>query len=74
MGRLGRGLHYSVLAVATWDYEVLNWLEHCAFLDFVIVCDEDHDERIIQRIQTLYVAGLLAPVRYIGEREGIVRF
>ena len=72
VGHLGRGTHYSVLRVPTWHDEFLNRLERCAFLDFAIIWDEDHDDRVIEPIQMLYIAGLLPPVRYIGERKGML--
>ncbi|KRB83468.1 hypothetical protein ASE07_23680 [Noviherbaspirillum sp. Root189] len=70
VGNLGRGTHYSVLRVPTWHDEFLVPLQRGAFLDFAIIWDEDHDERLIDAIQILYLGGLLAPVRYIGERKG----
>ncbi|WP_194727361.1 hypothetical protein [Noviherbaspirillum malthae] len=70
VGNLGRGTHYSVLRVPTWHDEFLTPLQRGAFLDFAIIWDEDHDERVIDAIQILYLGGLLAPVRYIGERKG----
>ncbi|MFC0695954.1 hypothetical protein [Paraburkholderia humisilvae] len=48
----------------------MNRLDRCAFLDFAIIWDEDHDDRVIDAIMVLYISGLLAPVRYIGERKG----
>jgi hypothetical protein len=72
VGRLGQGTHYSVLRVPTWQDPLMNHLEHGALLDFAIIWDDDHDERVIEVIQTLYMAGLLAPVRYIGERKGML--
>lgn len=72
VGNLGRGTHYSVLRVPVWHDESLNRLERCAFLDFAVIWDEDHDDRVIDAIMTLYVTGLLSPVRYIGERKGVL--
>jgi hypothetical protein len=72
VGHLGRGSHYSVLRVPTWHDELLNPLQSATFLDFAIVWDEDHDERIIDAILILYLGGLLAPVRFIGERKGVL--
>jgi hypothetical protein len=70
VGNLGRGTHYSVLRAPVWHDESMNRLERCAFLDFAIIWDEDHDDRVIDAIMVLYISGLLAPVRYIGERKG----
>jgi hypothetical protein len=55
-----------------WHDELLNRLDRCAFLDFAVIWDEDHDDRVIDAIMVLYVSGLLSPVRYIGERKGVL--
>ena len=70
VGTLGRGTHYSVLRVPIWQDEWGNPLSHGALLDFSVIWDEDHDERVIEAISELYFRGLLAPVRFIGERKG----
>ncbi|MEM5461977.1 hypothetical protein VSR69_45705 [Paraburkholderia phytofirmans] len=70
VGHFGRGTHYSVLRAPVWHDEAINRLERCAFLDFAIIWDEDHDDRVVDVIMVLYISGLLAPVRYIGERKG----
>ena len=38
--------------------------------DFAVIWDEDHDDRIIQVIEAIYMAGLLSPIQFIGERKG----
>ena len=70
VGHLGSGTHYSVLRVPIWHDEWLNPLPQAAFLDFAIIWDEDHDERVMAAVEALYFRGLLAPVRFIGERKG----
>jgi hypothetical protein len=70
VGYLGRGTHYSVLRVPIWQDQWLNPLPRGALLDFAVIWDEDHDERVIQVIEDLYFCGLLAPVRFVGERKG----
>lgn len=70
VGKLGRGTHYSVLRAPVWHDEFLNRIDRCAFLDFAVIWDEDHDDRVIDAVMVLYVSGLLSPVRYIGERKG----
>ena len=70
VGQLGRGTHYSVLRVPIWHDEWLNPLHQGVLLDFAVIWDEDHDERVIDVIEGLYFGGLLAPVRFIGERKG----
>src|SRR5438093_42433 len=70
VGNLGRGTHYSVLRAVTWHDTFLTALPRAALLDFAIIWDEDHDARVIQVVNELYFEGLLAPVRFIGERKG----
>jgi hypothetical protein len=38
--------------------------------DFAVIWDEDHDIRIIGVIEQIYMAGLLSPIQFIGERKG----
>jgi hypothetical protein len=70
VGHFGRGTHYSVLRVPIWHDERLEPLSQGELLDFAIIWDEDHDERVIEPIEEMYFAGLLGPVRFIGERKG----
>ena len=70
VGHFGRGTHYSVLRVPIWHDERLQPLAQGELLDFAIIWDEDHDERVIEPIEQMYFAGLLAPVRFISERKG----
>ena len=70
VGHLGRGTHYSVLRVPMWQDPWCNPMPQGALLDFAVIWDEDHDERVMEAIEGLYFGGLLAPVRFIGERKG----
>lgn len=70
VGMLGRGNHYSVLRAVTWHDSCLNPLPNAEFLDFAVIWDEDHDTRVMMVVETMYFDGLLAPVRFIGERKG----
>jgi len=72
VGHLGRGTHYSVLRVPTWHDELMHQLQFGRFLDFAIIWDEDHDDRVVDAILVMYLGGLLAPVRFIGERKGVL--
>ncbi|MEJ8837740.1 hypothetical protein [Ramlibacter sp. AN1133] len=84
VGNLGRGTHYSVVRTAlpvleSADPESVEEQifedarrRQLQFFDLAIIWDEDHDERIWGVIERLYVGGLLAPVRFIGERKGSV--
>jgi len=70
VGRIGRGCHYSVFRTAEW-FDILGRRSARALVhDFAVIWDEDHDERIIEAIERMYVEGLLFPVQYIGERKG----
>jgi hypothetical protein len=70
VGSFGRGTHYSVMRAPIWHDKWLNPMQKGAMLDFAIIWDEDHDERVLEVIERMYFAGLLAPVRFIGERKG----
>lgn len=82
VGSLGRGTHYSVVrtVLPVWscadpshvEEEILGGARRSALelFDLAIIWDEDHDERVWGVIDRLHVAGLLAPVRFIGERKG----
>jgi len=72
VGNLGRGTHYSILRAA----QPLNYLnrqqKEIQAQDLCVVWDEDHDTRVIEVIEELYLQNLLAPVIFIGERKGSV--
>jgi hypothetical protein len=70
VGMFGRGTHYSVLRAVTWHDSRLNPLPNAELLDFAVIWDEDHDTRVMMVVETMYFDGLLAPVRFIGERKG----
>jgi hypothetical protein len=66
----GRGTHYSVFRAVSWHDSSLNPLPNGEFLDFAIIWEEDHDTRVMTVVETMYFDGLLAPVRFVGERKG----
>lgn len=72
VGDLGRGTHYSVFRCAEWldvtGHRISDGNAHLH--DFAVIWDEDHDTRIINIIEHLYMSSLLAPVQFIGERKG----
>jgi hypothetical protein len=72
VGNLGRGTHYSILRAA----QPLNYLnrrqKEIQAQDLCVVWDEDHDTRVIEVIEELYLQNLLAPIIFIGERKGVV--
>lgn len=72
VGNLGRGTHYSVLRCTEWFDVIRSPLQEAQIHDFAVIWDEDHDTRVISVIEKLYIAGLLSPVQFIGERKGLL--
>lgn len=72
VGYLGRGTHYSVLRTAEWFDVDRSRLDEAQVHDFAVIWDEDHDERVINVIERIYMAGLLPPVQFIGEKKGML--
>ena len=72
VGHLGRGTHYSVLRCAEWFDVTRKPLTKAEVHDFAVIWDEDHDTRVIQVIEQLYIEGLLSPVQFIGERKAVL--
>lgn len=70
VGSLGRGTHYSVLRSVEWLDVTREPLQKPQIHDFSVIWDEDHDTRVIDAIERIYMAGLLSPVQFIGERKG----
>lgn len=70
VGNLGRGTHYSIFRSVEWLDVMRLPLKLPEIHDFSIVWDEDHDERVISVVEDIYMAGLLSPVQFIGERKG----
>jgi hypothetical protein len=70
IGSLGRGTHYSILRSVEWLDVTRRPLETPQVHDFAVIWDEDHDTRVIDTIERIYMAGLLSPVQFIGERKG----
>jgi len=68
--KLGNGTHHSVLRVPIWHDESLNPLVQASLLDFAVIWDGDHDVRVMDAIEEMYFAGLLSPIRFVGERNG----
>ena len=71
-GTMGSGCHYSVFRAAEWFDVSGDPVEQAHMHDFAIIWDEDHDTRIIEAVERLYLAGLMFPIQYIGERKGTV--
>lgn len=72
VGHLGRGTHYSVLRAISFQDANGGPISDAQFLDFAIIWDEDHDERIIEPIYKLYCSGLLSNFAMFGERKGFM--
>lgn len=72
VGQLGRGTHYSILRSVEWLDVTRRPLALPQVHDFAVIWDEDHDERVIDAIERLYMAGLMSPVQFIGERKGFL--
>jgi hypothetical protein len=70
IGHLGRGTHYSVLRSVEWLDVVRTPQALPQIHDFAVIWDEDHDVRVIRVIERIYMAGLLSPIQFIGERKG----
>lgn len=74
-GDLGRGTHYSVLRAAVWHNQDLTLQKQTALiLTFAVIWDEDHDIRVIQAAEQLYLQGTLPAAIFIGERKGSFSF
>src|SRR5690242_20442353 len=72
IGNIGRGSHYSVFRAVQWKDALGEPLPRAQMQDFAVVWDEDHDERVIKVAEEIYMAGLLFPIRFIGERKGML--
>lgn len=70
VGKIGNGTHYSVLRTAEWRNVVQQPLKQAEVHDFAVIWDEDHDERVVDVAERIYMAGLFSPIQFIGERKG----
>jgi len=70
IGSLGRGTHYSVLRSVEWLDVTRTPVNPPQIHDFTVIWDEDHDTRVMEAIEKIYMAGLMSPVQFIGERKG----
>ena len=72
-GNLGRGTHYSIFRSVEWLDVERQPLARPQIHDFAVVWDEDHDQRVIEVIEKIYMAGFLSPIQFIGERKGMLK-
>jgi hypothetical protein len=70
VGYVGRGTHYSVFRSVEWLDVERKRLDMPQIHDFAVIWDEDHDERVMEVVERIYMAGLLSPIQFIGERKG----
>jgi hypothetical protein len=70
VGSLGRGTHYSVLRAIVFQDAESETVPEGQYLDFAVIWDEDHDDRVMEPIYKLYCAGLLSSFIMFGERKG----
>ncbi len=70
-GYLGRGTHYSVLRAPSWHAPNSSISERAYHCDFAVIWDEDHDVRVIQTVEEIYLNGLLSKFIFFGERKGM---
>lgn len=71
VGSLGRGTHYSVFRATVFHDEFAEPLDTAKFLDFAVIWDEDHDERVLLPIERLYRSGDLSSFIMFGERKAM---
>jgi hypothetical protein len=71
VGSLGRGTHYSVFRATVFHDEHGASLPGAKFLDFAVIWDEDHDERVLRPIERLYRSRDLPSFIMFGERKGM---
>lgn len=70
LGKIGRGTHYSVFRSVEWLDVQRKKLAQPHVHDFAVIWDEDHDIRVMEAVERIYMAGLLSPIQFIGERKG----
>lgn len=70
-GYLGRGTHYSILRAVVFHDASGAQLPKAQFADFAVIWDEDHDQRVIERIEKVLRSGLLSRFLMFGERQGM---
>lgn len=71
---LGRGTHYSILRATVEHDEYGEESNESKTLDFAVIWDEDHDDRIISVLEKLHKSGQLSTGIIFGERKGNICF
>lgn len=62
--------HHSIFRCVEYRDVTRKLLSEPVIHDFAIIWDEDHDTRVIAAVERIYMAGLMAPVQFIGEHKG----
>lgn len=70
IGNIGCGCHYSVFRSVEWLDVLRKPLALPEIHDFAVIWDEDHDQRVINVIERIYMRGLLSPIQFLGEHKG----
>lgn len=68
----GNGWHHAVFQAVVWHDTFMRPLTSANVHNFAVIWDEDHDTRIIDVVEDIYMRGLLPPILFIGERRGCV--
>lgn len=68
----GHRAHYSVLRSITCHDNHGEQLKVPKAHDFGVIWDKDHDIKIIDFVEHLYLKNLLTPVLFLGERDGVL--
>lgn len=66
------GVHHSVLQFASWHNDARKVRKTARVQRVAIVWDPDHDERVLDVADAMYVRGLLAPVLLLSEMKGML--
>ncbi len=69
VGDIGDGSHYSVLRSTTWYDNSRLLLNEPMIHDFAIIWDKDHDNRIIEFVEHMFMNNVLSPVLFVGESK-----
>ena len=72
VGHIGSGTHYSVLRASTWFDNCRLPLREPKVHDFAIIWDKNHDKRVIDIVEHMYMKNLLAPALFVGESNGML--
>ncbi len=69
VGFLGEGTHYSVFRAIVFHDQSGQNLDKGQYHEFAVIWDDDHDERVIEAIEQIYVLGMLPKFLFFGEKR-----